>query len=200
MFNYTQTTFFMRLTAFVFLCTFLLYPNVALCCDCKDISKMEEYDNSDHIFIGEIIMVKEYSFLVKAKEYFKGAENDLFWVSMQDCSIIPVEGDIWLIFANTYINDSILISDCGWSRAFGKNIKLRTQTLPEPVSENHSQKPTVIDISYYKTLANMELYSDVNDLRIRKQFGELNNKLNSILFIIVSILVIIIFILVRRKV
>jgi hypothetical protein len=141
-------------------------------CDCKDITKYQEYNNADLVFIGEIIQKFDTCFLIKPTEIFKGNNSilDSTCISpLGNCLINPEVGETWLVYA-TASEKSIKISSCGYSRSFsfpfvGDGPPPRSNLMP-------SEKDYMISTIYFNK-ALTQLNIDIQNLRSQRQYEEL---------------------------
>lgn len=90
-------------------------------CDCKFITKEVEYYSSDFVFTGSIIDVHEDYIEVKIKEILKGNESGTVRIFIDDCSIAPKRGELWLLYSIKREHNEHYVSQCGWSRSFNNH-------------------------------------------------------------------------------
>lgn len=146
----------------------LLCAHQIAACDCKFISKMADYDNSFAVFVGEIKQISEDKFVVEPNEFFKGEEFKTFISVIDDCSIFPEVGEIWLLYATKYKDEEIHVSRCGSSRSFNWPFNFNSQNFPKPIKGSETSNIDIVRRLNLEIALN-ELYSDLNSLRSRKQ-------------------------------
>lgn len=150
---------------------FFIGTKQVLACDCKTVSKNSDYENSFLVFVGEIIQVDSGRFAVRAQEFFKGDEFEIAISVIDDCSITPKVGEVWLIYASEFGEDEIHVSLCSSSRSFNRPFNFNSQNFPRPTKNtdtNHAEIINRINLD----LALDELYFDISFLRSKKEREE----------------------------
>ena len=106
--------------------TFLI-PNKSNACECPIPKKLEsvqtrEFENSNYIFVGEIIELdtKKEIFKVKVVESFNGDENGKIYNGIYNGTCEPIidKKGKWLIYGNVNEDKLLEISLCGLTRSF----------------------------------------------------------------------------------
>lgn len=145
----------------------------AYCCKCKTITKERNFELSDIVFTGEVIMLNDNVFHVKVDELFKGADIDTIIVQYEECSVFPKQGEYWLFYANKLNDAEFIISKCSWSRSFNRPFTLMKNNLPQLPPPNAS--PAFIDFMNHNidNMAILELQLDILNLRELKSISNL---------------------------
>lgn len=180
--------------AFLFL---LIFPFLsAFSCDCKYITKNENFEHVDYVFLGKISKVYKEYYEISLIESFK-KEVPLNLTGKSDsCSISPDEGEIWLLYANRIGKRKVFISQCSWSRNFEFPYCIYSEGTPPPRPPTANRDFLHLEELQFKNMALNELYFDIFSLRskkIKSELDNINSKVNYwnltllILFIIVII-------------
>jgi hypothetical protein len=142
----------------------------AYCCDCRKISKEKDYEMADLVFIGEVIDVNNTNYSIKPKEFYKGGEPDLLFALIDNCSIFPYKGDFWLFYAGKITEDTIYVSQCGWSRNLDAPHNLNSKSIPPPSLPLKDNLESFLNMQnkFYEYQAVMELQCDILSLRTLK--------------------------------
>jgi hypothetical protein len=150
--------------------------------DCREISKDEDYEISDLVFIGNVAYVDNACFIIEPKEYFKGEEFGELVAKIENSSIFPQEGDIWLFYAERVANDTIFVSECSWSRRIYPVDGLNSRGIPPPrsPSENFAESLQILQSAFNDHHAEMELQYDILTLRSLKLQKENSRLMESI--------------------
>ncbi len=168
----------MKAIGYVFLITFLLtiLTNSLLACKCKSSDFADQY-NADKIFIGKIIAVdlKQEYFTVQVIENFKGNNIDTLYANYDNCSIYPSKDAVWLIYANVLHEDTIYISQCGFSKNFGNPVNLNLFNTPQPyLSGILSYSDSLLLETMNRNSVYSELYFQIEGLKLKKNNAILN--------------------------
>jgi hypothetical protein len=156
----------MRKIIFILLLTSALTKSLA--CNCKSISKYDDFVASDLVFLGEAIEVSELFFKIKIYEFFKEQSSDTLVANIDDCSIIPEKDEIWLFYANKTGNGKIYISQCSSSRSFKRPFSFSMDNFPKPPPPNIDEGLLKIMDELNKDRGLIELYYDIENLRVKK--------------------------------
>jgi hypothetical protein len=122
---------------------FLLHFQISYACDCKSFETIKEkqdyeYENSNIIFIGEVLEINKvnHTFKVKIIELFKGTEKAQIINGKFDIQCGPYinSGGKWLIYGNI-IDKTLEVTPCGLTRSF-INPKENPITPPPPPNTN----------------------------------------------------------------
>ncbi len=155
----------------------------ALGCDCKYISKQEEYNLADLIFVGEISTVERDKFYVSMVESLKGDKTDsLRVVSIENCSIFPEQGETWLLYSTINEVGVMSVSKCGWSRSFQHPFQVGSRKIPPPPSPETATSLLLMVDKISKNLALSELYYDISTMRnfrLESSINEIKTKVES---------------------
>lgn len=146
---------------------FLLLTRNVFACDCKTLSKEKEYQVSDFIFLGKVISVNDTSFEVHVQEVFKGDNVEYTKISVEDCSIYPKRGELWLMYSEQRGNNKFYVSHCGWSRSFNNPFRIMDKNIPDPLSPGEPVDSSSVFPDIKK--ASMELKEDIVQLRIKRE-------------------------------
>ncbi|BFM43869.1 hypothetical protein CFS9_25100 [Flavobacterium sp. CFS9] len=173
------------------------------CCDCKTISKEEEYINSDLIFLGKIITVNDKFFEIKTLEVYKGKTIKKIKSYISDCGIHPHKGEIWLLYSKKNDKNAFFISTCGNSRSFSKPFILNDANLPPPPLFDSSVSLNELNEKNYFKIASLQLRLDILNLRENKRQNELivlrssceslENRIELLKLILGSIIILVVF-------
>ncbi len=151
----------------LFLLLLLLGTKQTLACDCKVISKNDDYNNSFAVFVGEIKQVSGDKFVIEPQEFFKGEEFKSAISVIDDCSILPNVGEIWLLYAKKYNDDEIYVSHCGSSRSFNWPFNFNSHNFPKPIRDSDASDINIL-LKLNLDIALNELYTDIDNLRTKK--------------------------------
>ncbi len=176
-------------------------------CDCKTITKSEEYYNSELIFLGNITQKYDSYYIIRPIEVFKG-ENTIvdstFSAPIGDCLIDPELGETWLIYAS-YTEDGIIVSSCGHSRSFNKPFSYGDNDIPPPTSHKMPKETQILIDNIYLNKELIKLQFDIQDLRSNKQQEDLelfrikvNNQLQLIKWLLIVIIALLIILLIAK--
>ena len=118
-------------------------------CNCpivKDLKKIQQYelDNSECIFIGEVISVDRENelFEVRVFESFNGETIGNIYVGTYDsqCGPIVDEKGKWLIYGNFGKDSELMVNSCGLTRSFENpqnNISVPLDIAPAPEKDKY---------------------------------------------------------------
>ena len=98
----------------ILLISLILIVRTGFACDCKVVSKDEDYKRSNNVFIGETTSINENYISVKVVENFKGNLKGVVLLNKTSCSISPEITERWLLCANGA--KELEVTMCGWSR------------------------------------------------------------------------------------
>lgn len=169
-----------RLALLFTLVYFMFFESLG--CDCKYISKQEEYKSSDLIFVGEISTVEKDRFYVSMIESLKGDKTDtLMSVFVDNCSVYPQQGETWLLYST--IDDGVrYVSKCGWSRSFQHPFQIGSGNMPLPPSPGTDASLMFMIDNTSKNKALSELYFDISTMRnerLKASIDEIRTKIES---------------------
>ena len=153
----------LHITFFLFLLTVK-----TIACNCPKVQELKdkqisEYENSECIFIGEILHIdfKNHTFKVKILESFKGSEIGEIYTGIFDPSCGPRIDHTgkWIIYGSFYHSNILTINECSLSRSFKK---------PEFGHYKISKPDNYADLEYWdfiKKIAKIELDKEIQILR-----------------------------------
>ncbi len=150
----------------------ILFTVNSYCCDCKIISKVDQFNNSDFVFLGKITTVRADYFEVKVIEVFKGKIKSTIKSFINNCLIYPTEGEVWLLYVKSNDGNEFDISQCGNSRSFNKPHIYTISNIPPPPPNSNNYLIYLFSDSYYK-MALIELNADISELRLIKTQNEM---------------------------
>lgn len=141
---------------------------------CKTISKVEQYNHSDYVLLGEITEIQGDYFKVKVIEGFKGLfKKDVLKLVTKNRSTdrITLE-DTWLFYVKEIDKNTFQVDiDCGWSRRLSNNID-NSFVFPPPPPESSSKTEELGSSTFgeaffinHKKLFYFELQQDIILLR-----------------------------------
>lgn len=141
---------------------------------CKTISKVEQYNHSDYVLLGEIIVIQGDYFKVKVIEGFKGLfKNELLKLVTKNRSTDRITlDDTWLFYVTEIDENTFQVDvDCGWSRRLSNNID-NSFVFPPPPPESSPKTEelgsSTFDEAFFtnhKKLFYFELQQDIILLR-----------------------------------
>ena len=135
---------------------FLFYLSSAFACDCKIISKAENYEYSVLILTAKIDSNLNNGHVISVLETFKNTiDKSITLIYENSCSIAPKVGETWLLYAHKVEGNKIYVSQCSWSRSFSNPICL--YNTPYQKDTNTKQSATG------------ELHKDIQQLRKLKK-------------------------------
>lgn len=167
----------------------------------------DEQNNVDLIFIGKIISsdLSSNIFTVQVIEQLKGNNKDTLFALYDNCSIYPTKSDVWLIYANRVHEDTIYISQCGFSKNFHNPANLNLINAPQPyLSGILSYSDSLILETIIKNSVYNELYFQVEGLKLLRNKAILDEVradlqkmefYQNIMFLIISLFLLLILIL-----
>ncbi|QOI98044.1 MAG: hypothetical protein HRU69_11360 [Flammeovirgaceae bacterium] len=147
----------------------------SLACACTTISKYDDYTTSDFVFIGTVTDVNNVFFEIRAHEFFKGQSSDTLVANIDDCSIVPEKGEIWLFYAVKTDDNRIYVSQCGSSRSFRRPFSFNMNNFPKPPPPNVDEGLLKVMNELNKDRALAELHHDISSLRVKKIQTDLQN-------------------------
>jgi hypothetical protein len=161
---------------------FVSFTTNLLACDCKTISKENDYNLSDFVFLGQVIEINDHSFKVYVQEVFKGDAVKSVQVFTDDCSIYPKRGEFWLMYSTKREDGYFYVSQCGWSRSFNNPFSVNSKNLPDPPIIGGQPNNTLnIQAALY------EMQQDILSLRDIKDKKEKTNIIERFSFYILFI-------------
>jgi len=150
-------------------------------CDCKNLGNLKvlqeiEFDNSECVFIGEVLEIDSdnNTFKVKVIESFKGNELGKTYNGIYDkfCGPIIDEKGKWLIYGNFNSKNQVEINYCGLTRSLSHpENNVSGSKPPEPLqpykteSKSQSEKKRIEWILRAKS----NLENEIIDLRHRTE-------------------------------
>jgi hypothetical protein len=120
-------------------------------CQCKSLGPLDSlrkmsFNNSDIVFLGELeyYSPSDNTFSFKIKEIFKGKTTSMTikGKSYDSCSLIPIDGGLWIIYAETREDGFINISQCLASRS---KLSPTCFSCYTPPASPHPDKKTTIE-------------------------------------------------------
>ncbi len=133
-----------------------------------------EFENSECIFIGEVLELDPDSSIFKFKvvESFKGEEIGTVYSGKYDkmCGPIIDETGNWLIYGNFNDENQIVINHCGLTRSFNKpenNISATKPPPPPTPNKKETESEVEKQIADWRLRAKSDLESEINGLRRR---------------------------------
>ncbi|WP_438423875.1 hypothetical protein [Aquimarina macrocephali] len=156
-----------------------LVSTKAIACNCaipKSLKAIQdhEFENSECIFIGEIIKIdsENNSFEIKVIESFNGDEIGKTYSGIYDkyCGPIIDEKGKWLIYGNLNSENLIKINTCGLTRSLKNPENNISATIPpEPLAPNEtgSKAKFAKQRVEWKIRAKSNLEKEIIDLRKR---------------------------------
>lgn len=195
----------------IFLTSLLISSASIYACNCKTITKEDNFRLSKFIFIGKVVKTEDTFFEIEKVEVLKGDTlNSTLIALIDECSIFPNEKEKWLFYADSVASDSVYISQCGWSRKFTTNNQI---SIPPPrMGDPERYYDWVIKDLYAKNVQR-ELESDINSMRYNKALNDIqilkeqiinsveekredrNN--NSVAYVIIGLVIIIVLLVVK---
>jgi hypothetical protein len=145
--------------------------------ECKTITKEENYDLADFVFLGEVTAVNGKTFEIVVEETFKGGLPRKVYAQLDDYSIMPNKGEVWLFYAKKHSKNTIFISQCSWSRSFEDPFCIYSTNFPLPPPQNSGTNNQDLLLSQYKSIAISELNTDILNLRhlkFKKEISDIN--------------------------
>ncbi|MEM9361244.1 MAG: hypothetical protein AAGA43_01360 [Bacteroidota bacterium] len=138
--------------------------------DCKTITKFDEYNMSEIIFLGYVTEKDSEHFTITIIEIFKGKDFS-FGSKVQGFLglgvVNPNIGETWLLYGS-FSENGIVINRCGHSRSFSNPYSLASNDIPPPLAIESSKEAQDLIENVYLNRALAELQYDVMDLRQRK--------------------------------
>ncbi len=139
-------------------------------------------DNDAWHFLKEIFP-EEYDYYIKNNDYPLPSSlgKDHIWllkflvVSLDDYSVFPEIGDIWLFYATKFSERTIHISKCGWSRNIENPINMNSIFFPKPLTTNTSESELLVLDAITLSNLNNELFNDITTLRNKKNQDKFNS-------------------------
>lgn len=169
----------MRKIIFIFLLASAFTKSLA--CNCKSISKYDDFISSDLILIGEVIKVNDLFFEIRTHEFFKGQCLDTLVAIIDDCSVIPEKGEIWLFYGVKLGGNKIYVSQCGSSRSFKRPFSFNMNDFPKPPPPNVDEGLLKVMDELNKDKALTELHYDITSLRVNKIQADLQRASENLL-------------------
>lgn len=151
---------------------FFLSFHVSYACDCKSFETIKEkqdfeYENSNSIFIGEILEINHVNHTLKVKiiELFKGTKDDQIINGKFDeqCGPYISSKGKWLIYGNI-IGNILEIKPCGLTRSI-INPKENPITIPPPPDANLNKSELKQKHLEWLNREKEELKKEINLLR-----------------------------------
>jgi len=169
----------MKHTLNILLLILTLISSKAIACNCtipKSLKAIQDYEfeNSECIFIGEIIKIdsENNSFEIKIVESFNGDEIGKTYSGIYDkyCGPIIDEKGKWLIYGNFNSENLIEINTCGLTRSLENPENNISATIPpEPLAPNETESKAKFEKqrAEWKIRAKSDLEKEIIDLRKR---------------------------------
>ena len=157
----------------IFLGMFFLFSGSLKGSDCKELSKIDLYNSAELIFLGQIIDVSDSVYFVRVDEKYKGNLSDTISGMIEERTIHPEIGDVWLIFAKKMENDLIFVDFCSGSKSLRFTLGAHDVSvpIPPPASLVNDSDFFIIENINRSTSLN-EFFFDVYSLRYIKDQRE----------------------------
>lgn len=136
-------------------------------CICNTIPFEKEYEESEIIFLANVIESNSEAFTLVVLEYLKGSSSDTLRGEVKgSCSIYPQTGETWLVYGKLE-QEIVTASNCGSSRPFS-NFYSDNGFFPEPgpIEMTKSQSHINGHVIYGIELA--EFYFEISTMRHRR--------------------------------
>ncbi|WP_396591161.1 hypothetical protein [Allomuricauda sp. R78024] len=166
----------------ILICALVLTSTKICACSCKVPESLKEiqdseFENSECIFIGEVLEVDAFnnSFKFKVIESFKDEKSGEIYNGKYDalCGPIINETGKWLIYGNFNDENQIVINHCGLTRSFNKpenNIStLNPPPMPPQPDEKVTESKDEKEITKWRLRAKSDLNNEIIALRKRKK-------------------------------
>lgn len=135
---------------------FIFSLSSVFACDCKTLSKSENYEASQLVLIAKADSNFNEGHFISVLETFKGAiDESAVFIYENTCSINLQVGETWLLYAHKVEDNKIYVSQCSWSRSFSNPICLYNTPHQEDV--------------HYQQNSLTELHDDIQQLRKLKK-------------------------------
>ena len=155
---------------FLIILNFILTVNNSSACTCPPMRlsdhQKEEIDNSEYIFIGEVIEIDSSTDIYKIKviESLKNSDNEgviYTGKNWNSCSPYIDSKGKWLIYAKME-NDYLRVNLCGISRSFDNPQKIINSIPPPLPKENETKKEHRIRREEWKRVNKEKSKKDLN--------------------------------------
>lgn len=176
--NHIQTEKMKLQILFLLLTLSSIGANACSCAIPKSLNAIQDYEfeNSECIFIGEVIEIdaSHENFKTKVVESFSGDKIGTVYNGIYDkfCGPIIDEKGKWLIYGNFNSENLLEINTCGLTRSFENpenNISVTKPPRPLPPNKKESKSQIEKEITEWKLRAKSDLEIEITDLRKRIQ-------------------------------
>jgi hypothetical protein len=161
--------------------TLMLASTKMIACTCsfpKNLKAIQDYEfeNSECIFIGEVIEIDPINslFQFKVVESFKGEEIGTVYTGNYDqmCGPIIDQTGNWLIYGNFNNENQIVINHCGLTRSLNSpedNISATKPPKPSLPNEKETESEVERKMTEWRLRAKSDLENEIKKLRNRTE-------------------------------
>jgi hypothetical protein len=171
----------MKFTIKILVGVLMLASTNIIACTCsipKSLKAIQDYEfeNSECIFIGEVIEIDPINslFQFKVVESFKGEENGTVYTGAYDqiCGPIIDKTGNWLIYGNFNDENQVVINHCGLTRSLNSpedNISATKPPKPPLPNEKETESEIERKMTEWRLRAKSDLENEIKELRKRTE-------------------------------